>query len=533
LTEPEHLSFSAAFPYPSRRIPVFAENVVATSQPLASQAGIEMLRSGGNAVDAALAAAIALTVVEPTGNGIGSDAFALIWDGRRLHGLNGSGKSPAGWSQRHFRNYREMPLTGWDSVTVPGAVDAWRELSRRFGKLEFAALFEPAIRYAAEGFAVTPTVASLWSEARKIYRHLPEFAKAFLPGGKSPVAGDRFACPGQADTLKQIAETKGRAFYQGEIAGKIAACAAEGGGLLTVEDLAAHRSEWVDPIHIPYRGIDLHELPPNGQGLAALIALGLMRHHDIGSCPPDSVDSVHLQVEAMKIAFAEAWRKVSDPATMRVDPLALLDDGFLQKRAAEIRMDRAGRPAATAPRESGTVYLTAADQHGMMVSYIQSNYMGFGSGIVVPGTGISLQNRGAGFSLEKGHPNRVAGAKRPYHTIIPAIVTRRGQPVLSFGVMGGIMQPQGHVQVAVRIFDHGFNPQAASDAPRWCLTEDFQLAMEPGFDPHVADGLRDRGHRIVVDPAPKTFGGAQLIARLKDGYCAASDHRKDGSAVGF
>ena len=526
-------SFSAKFPYPSRRTPVLAQNVVATSQPLATQAGVDMLRIGGNAVDAALAAAITLTVVEPTGNGIGSDAFALIWDGDKLHGLNGSGKSPAAWSVRHFQRYRELPLTGWDTVTVPGAVHAWYELSRRFGKLEFAALFEPAIRYAAEGFLVTPTIAALWSEAEQQYRHFDEFAKVFLPEGKSPAAGDRFACPDQAETLRLIAATKGQAFYEGTIADKIAACAAEGGGLLTVEDLAAHRSQWVDPIRITYRGTDVHELPPNGQGLAALIALGLLHHHDIGRFPPDSVESLHLQVEAMKIALAEAWRHISDPAAMQVEPVSLLQDAFLRQRASEIRMERAGRPTAGALGEKGTVYLTAADASGMMVSYIQSNYMGFGSGIVVPGTGISLQNRGVGFSLQPGHPNQVAGGKKPFHTIIPGFATRQGQPVLSFGVMGGNMQPQGHLQMVVRICDYGFNPQAASDAPRWCLTEDFQLAIEPGFDPGVAEALRARGHRMVVDPAPKIFGGAQLIAKLKDGYCAASDHRKDGQAAGF
>ena len=533
MTPSDHLPYGAQLPYPSRRTPVFADNVVATSQPLASQAGIEMLRSGGNAVDAALAAAIALTVVEPTGNGIGSDAFALVWDGKNLHGLNGSGKSPAAWSPGHFRRHRRMPLTGWDSVTVPGAVHAWQALATRFGKLEFARLFEPAVRYADKGFLVTPHIASLWAQARDQFGHLPAFTDAFLPKGNAPRAGDRFVCPGQAETLRQIAATGGRAFYQGDIAEKIAACAAEEGGLLTIEDLAAHRSEWVDPISTTYRQAVVHELPPNGQGLAALIALGILAHHDIDDCPTDSADSVHLQVEAMKIAFAESWRHIADPSAMVLDSDSLLDSAILKKRAAQIRMDRAARHAAAAPGEKGTVYLTAADQHGMMVSYIQSNYAGFGSGVVVPGTGISLQNRGAGFSLQEGHPNQVAGGKRPYHTIIPAFVTCKGRPVLSFGVMGGIMQPQGHVQMMVRLFDQGFNPQAASDAPRWCLTEDFQLALEPGFSVQVADELRKRGHRLVSDPATKIFGGAQLISRVKDGYCAASDHRKDGQAIGF
>jgi len=517
----------------SQRPPIFAKNVVATSQPLASQAGLEMLRCDGNAVDAALAAAITLTIVEPTGNGLGSDAFAIIWDGQKLHGLNGSGRSPAGWSPEYFANYQTMPELGWDTVTVPGAVDAWSELSRCFGKLPFTQLFKPAIHYAEEGFLVTPTIASLWAEAACRFKTYPEFAKVFLPKGKAPRAGEYFISPQQAQTLKKIAKTSGKTFYKGEIAKKIADHATSTGGKIKESDLAAHHSEWVEPISQEYHGIDMHEIPPNGQGLAVLIALGLLRRRNIQGYPPDSADSIHLQVEAMKIAFAEAHRYIADPAVMDIQPQMLLDDSFLTKRVKEIRMKKAMYPKASIPVEKGTVYLAAADDNGMMVSYIQSNYMGFGSGIVIPGTGIALQNRGNGFSLKTGHPNQVDGGKRPYHTIIPAFVTRNNQPVLSFGVMGGHMQPQGHVKMIIRIFDYGFNPQEASDAPRWCLTEELELALEPGLCDGVVADLAERGHKISPNPPVKLFGGAQLIAKIKDGYCAASDHRKDGQAVGF
>ena len=521
------------FPYPSQRTPVLADNVLATAQPLAAQAGLQMLQNGGNAVDAALAAAITLTVVEPTGNGIGSDAFAQIWDGRALHGLNGSGKSPANWSPDQFAGCTSVPELGWDTVTVPGAVDAWSTLSDRFGVLPFANLFEAAIRYAEKGFAVTPVIASLWSDAVLRYKGLAEFGSVFLPNGIAPAVGERFVCPQQAKTLAEIAANGGRAFYEGEIAEKIAAHAAATGGKLTLEDLAGHRSQWVQPISCDYQGITLHEIPPNGQGMVALIALGLLEHHNLKRYPMDSADSIHLQVEALKIAFAEALCHIADPSTMTLQPQDLLDESYLRKRSTEIRMGQAQFPQASLSVEKGTVYLAAADKNGMMVSYIQSNYLGFGSGIVVPGTGISLHNRGLGFCLTNGHPNCAAGGKRPFHTIIPGFVTRDGQPALSFGVMGAHMQPQGHVQMVVRIFDYGLNPQAASDAPRWCLTEDMQLALEDGFGEDIAADLAIRGHRIMKDPPTKLFGGAQLILKTEAGYCAASDHRKDGQAVGF
>jgi gamma-glutamyltranspeptidase/glutathione hydrolase len=532
------MTFSSAdalstYPFASRRFPVFARNVVATSQPLAAQAGLDMLRCGGNAVDAALATAICLTVVEPTGNGIGGDAFAIVWDGQQLHGLNGSGRSPGQWSPERFATQTTMPESGWDTVTVPGAVDAWATLSKRFGKLPFDRLFESAIRYAEQGFIISPSVAAIWSEAHDILGKYPEFVKTFLPGGRSPAAGEKFNCPQQAETLKEIAATHGESFYRGNLARRIADQAKTEGGALEFDDLATHASEWVKPLEQEYHGICLHEIPPNGQGLAALVALGILRQLDIQQYPMDSAESIHLQVEAMKISLTETWRIIADPIWMSVDPQDLLNGEFLTKCANKISMDRSLTPSVGYQTEGGTVYLCAADQTGMMVSFIQSNYFGFGSGIVIKDTGISLQNRGRGFTLSDKHPNQVSGHKRPYHTIIPGFVTSGGQALLSFGVMGALMQPQGHVQLIIRIIDYGLNPQAACDAPRWYVDENFQLALEPLLQKNVAEKLAKRGHRIVSDPPTSLFGGAQLIACLPEGYCGASDHRKDGQAIGY
>lgn len=527
------MSFSWEFPYPSQRMPVFAANVVATSQPLAAQAGLQMLAKGGNAVDAALATAIALAIVEPTSNGIGSDAFALIWDGTRLHGLNGSGRSPRTLSADRFAGMEAMPMFGWDAVTVPGAVESWVRLSERFGKLPFESLFSPAIEYARNGYQVSPITAARWHEAQPLYTDFPDFAKTFLPSGRAPHPGELFKCPDQADTLEKIAASKGNSFYSGELAERIVQCSSSAGGAMELEDLAGHQSDWVDPIFADYRGYRLYEIPPNGQGLAALIALGILRNHDISKYPVDSPDSIHLQIEAMKIGFAEAHRHIADPENMAVSIRQLLDRDFLISRSGEIRMDSAGTYASKIPNRGGTVYLAAADAEGMMVSMIQSNYCGFGSGVVIPGTGISMQNRGFGFVLEKDHPNCVAGGKRPYHTIIPGFVMQNGKPLMCLGVMGGHMQPQGHVQMMVRMFDYNQNPQTACDAPRWFITEEHDIALEPGLGSKISAELRSRGHRIVEDTPTHIFGGAQLIYRMQQGYCAASEPRKDGHAVGY
>ena len=532
------MGFSWDFPYPSQRMPVLARNVVAASQPLAAQAGLRMLLKGGNAVDAALATAITLVVVEPDSNALGSDAFAIVWDpggvvaadkdpnsqaiaplGRNhgtLYGFNGSGRSPKAWTPERYAGLKTMPLTGWDTVTVPGAVNAWVALSQRFGRLAFADLFAPAIQYAREGYPVSPRVAASWAGAPKTFGGFPDFMADYFPNGRAPRVGEVFRPPGLAESLEEIAATKGESLYRGRLAGCIADCAKAAGGAMTRDDLAAHAGDWVEPLSVDYHGLRLHEIPPNGQGLAALIALGILRHLDLPRYPADSPDSIHLQVEAMKIAFADVHRHVADPAAMTLDPRWLLREEYLARRARAVSLTRARSPKPVADALGGTVYLAAADASGMMVSYIQSNYCGFGSGVVVPGTGICMQNRGSGFSLVEGHPNRVAGGKRPFHTIIPGFITRDieaktpaiGRPVMAFGVMGGHMQPQGHVQMMVRIFDYGQNPQAASDAPRWHVTEDFRLGLEGGFDPSVADELRRRGH-VFVEPGHSPYYGGR------------------------
>ncbi|MBE0582973.1 MAG: gamma-glutamyltransferase family protein [Desulfofustis sp.] len=521
-------------PYRTPRQPLLARNVVATSQPLAAQAGLRMLQEGGNAVDAAVAAAITLTVVEPTGNGVGSDAFVQVWDGTQLHGINGSGRSPAAWSAEHFSRYDTMPLLGWDAVTVPGAVSVWAALSKRFGVLPFATLFRAGIDYARQGFPVAPITAHRWREMADTFREFPEFCRVFLPGGSPPSPGTLVRFPELAETLEELALTDGESFYRGALAERICRCANEQGGLLSNDDLAGHQPLWVSPLAIDYRGYTLHELPPNGQGVAALLALGLLERFDLAAEPVDSPGSIHLQAEAMKLAFADVFQHLADPRAMRIDGSILLDPAYLDERARLIDPRRASFPEPGLPAEPGTVYLAAADDRGMMVSLIQSNYFGFGSGIVVPGTGISLHNRGAGFTLETGHPNQVAGGKRPFHTIIPAFVTKAGRPVMAFGVMGAHMQAQGHVQMMTRTFDYRQHPQAASDAPRWQVNHDLSLSLEDGFPIAVAEQLARRGHRIISDVPTHVFGGAQLIRRMEDGwYLAGSDHRKDGQAVGF
>ena len=517
-------------PYPTRRQSLLARNVVATSQPLAAQAGLEMLHLGGGAADAALATAIALTVVEPTSNGIGSDAFAIVWDGKELHGLNASGRSPAGWTPERFAHLDQMPQRGWDAVTVPGAVSAWVELSAKFGRLPFEKLFEPAIRYAREGYPVTPITAAAWARAVGVLADQPGFAEAFCP---APGPGEVFRCEAMACTLDKIATTKGEAFYRGELAEQIIAFSDRGGGAMTREDLAEHRADWCGTINGDFASHEIHEIPPNGQGIAALIALGILEHFPaLASLDPDSADSIHLQVEAMKLAFADLHEHIADPGHMRLAPADLLRPEYLRERSRLIDPDQAGDFSFGIPPKAGTVYLTAADQEGMMVSFIQSNYMGFGSGVVVPGTGISLQNRGCGFRSKPGHVNSVGPRKRPFHTIIPSFAMRGGQPIMSFGVMGGPMQAQGHVQMAIRVLLHGQSPQAASDAPRWQVMDDGALAVEAAMPEAVVSDLRSRGHQVAAAP-DAAFGGAQLILRREGYFEAGSDHRKDGCAVGF
>jgi gamma-glutamyltranspeptidase / glutathione hydrolase len=524
----EYPMFDPSFPYRSQRAPVCASNIVATSQPLAVQAGLNCLRQGGNAVDAAIASAITLTIVEPTGNGIGSDAFALVWDGEQLIGINGSGRAPAAWTPEYFAGLNRMPQFGWGSVTVPGAVSVWVALSARFGQLPFERLFDAAIHYAEHGFQVGVRTAQIWAAAGDLYRDYPAFAEHFLP---APVTGQRVLRPAAAATLRAIATSGGEAFYRGEIAQAIEQAAIAGGGALRASDLALHRADWVEPIALTYRDTCLHEIPPNGQGLAAQIALGILRHFEPPPC--DSALAFHRQIEAMKIALRAAGDHIADPRAMRISVDALIDDGELAAMAATIGDQAMALPPRALPSSPDTVYLTTADANGMMVSFIQSNYYGFGSGIVIPDTGIAMQNRGFGFSLDRDHPNCVGPGKRPFHTIIPGFVTANGEARLSFGIMGGPMQAQGHVQLMTRIFDYGQNPQTASDAPRWMVDADFSVRLEAGFPEAIAADLSARGHRVQYDDDSRTFGGAQLILRTADGYVAGSDHRKDGMAAGF
>ncbi len=531
--------------YPSQRLPVFGRNVVSTSHPLASQAGMRMLNQGGNAVDAAIAAAAVITLTEPVSNGLGSDAFCLLWDGKTLHGLNASGRAPQAWTPDYFKRKHgadatSPPVRGWDSVTVPGAVAGWVSMSERFGKLPFAQLLEPAIDIAERGYAVPVVVQQKWAAAVPLLQDQPGYREAFMPRGRAPNVGELFRLPAAARTLRLIAQSKGAAYYGGEIAEAAARHAREHGGAISVEDFAAYEPDWVTPIGLEYAGHTLHEIPPNGQGISALMALGILRSFDIASMPVDGADSQHLQIEAMKLAFADVYRFVAEPASMDVSVEQMLDPAYLASRAKLIDPKRAQDFGAGNPVKGGTIYLSTADESGMMVSFIQSNYMGFGSGVVVPGYGLSLQNRGHAFSLDATSPNVVAPHKRPFHTIIPAFLTKPGasgpEAVMSFGVMGANMQPQGHLQTLVRMLNYAQQPQAACDAPRWRYNAGLEINVEALMNPATVQALAARGHRVeVINDSYQDFGAGQFIWRLGDpaveGYVAASDPRRDGQAV--
>jgi len=537
--------FDYSQPYASARLPVFARNVVATSHPLAAQAGLRMLAAGGNAVDAAIATAACMTIVEPCSNGLGSDAFCILWDGKALHGLNASGPAPAAWTRDYFiRKYGEAaaapPPRGVDSVSVPGAVASWAALSQRFGKLPFADLMAPAVEIAERGYAVPVVVQLKWMLASQVTDLVigPGFAAQFLPKGRPPEVGERFAMPNVARALKLIGATKGEAFYRGEIGAAIADWSRRHGGALTAADLASYQPEWVAPLAQDYRGHTLHEIPPNGQGIAAQMALGMLQHFDLAGLPIDGAACQHLQIEAMKLAFADVYRFVADARYMEGPPSMLLDAQYLATRAKLIDPKRAQVFGAGYGIKGGTIYLSAADESGMMVSFIQSNYMGFGSGVVEPGFGVSLQNRGHGFSLDPRSPNVVAPGKRPFQTIIPGFLSQGGQPQMSFGVMGGSMQPQGHVQTLVRMLDHGQNLQAACDAPRWRFNQGLEINVERHMPAGTLQALQGLGHQVVgLEDSYMDFGAGQFIWRLGDpavdGYVAASDPRRDGAAVGF
>ncbi len=529
--------------YPTTRQPTLARNLVATSQPDAAQAGLSILRRGGNAVDAAIATAAAMTLCEPTGNGLGSDAFCILWDGQQLHGLNAAGPAPQAWTGDYFKqkygpSISAPPLRGIDSVTVPGAVGAWVALQARFGCLSLSEVLAPAIDIAERGYLVPVVVQQKWAVAVQELGGQPGFAQAFMPHGRAPAVGELFRLPAAAQALRRIGETNGEAFYRGDIAQAIERFVATHGGALRASDMAAYSPEWVTPLTIDYRGYTLHEIGPSTQGIAALMALGMLEQFDVRALGADSAASYHLQIEAMKLAFADVYQHVAEASAMTVTTEQMLEPAYLQSRARLIDPQRAQDFGPGLQPAGGTIYLTTADENGMMVSFIQSNYLGFGSGCVEPEFGISLQNRGHGFSLNAGSPNEVAPGKRPFHTIIPAFLTKDGQPVMSFGVMGAHMQPQGHVQTLVRMVDFNQNPQTACDAPRWRANQGLSVHLEPTASPALADGLRALGHQLAERPdVYQDFGAGQFIWRLGDpataGYVAASDPRRDGLVAGY
>jgi gamma-glutamyltranspeptidase/glutathione hydrolase len=474
--------------------------------------------------------------VEPTGNGIGSDAFCIVWDGEELHGLNASGRSPASWAPERFAGYKKIPNRGWESVTIPGAVSAWIDLSTRFGRLSFERLFEPAISYAEGGFHVSPVIAELWRRGAAELRSQPGFSEAFMPGGRAPRAGELIHFPSHAYSLRLIAETRGEAFYRGELSQRIAAFAREHGAAITEVDLGEHTNDWCRTLRQGFRNAALHEIPPNGQGIAALMALGIVTAAGIEDALLDSAEALHLQIEATKLAFADVEAYAADLNHMQDVTVAhLLDAKYLAARSKSIDRGRAQIFGAGAPTTGGTVCLATGDANGMMVSYIQSNYTGFGSGVVVPGTGISLQNRGFGFSLANGHPNQVGSRKRPFHTIIPGFVMKADKPDMAFGLMGGPMQAQGHLQMMLRTQLWHQDPQTAADAPRWRYVTGLKVAVESAIPDSIVTKLVGLGHDIVRESpdAAFGFGGAQLVQRIDGGYAAGSDPRKDGCAAGF
>ena len=512
-----------------------ARGVVATSQPLAAQAGLQMLNRGGNAVDAALASAMALVVVEPTGNGLGSDNFALLWDGQQLRGLNASGRAPAAWTPNYFAGREAMPMFGADSITVPGAVGGWRALWERFGSLSWAELFEPAIALARRGYPVSPIIAGEWARSVKVFGGRADFAATFTIEGRAPRVGEIFRCEAMARTLETIAADGGESFYRGEIAARIAAHIQSEGGALRADDMARNAPEWVTPLAQEFAGYTLHELPPNGQGIVAQLLVGALEQTPFRELDADA--ALHLALECAKAAVADGLEFVAEPDAMTTSAADLLRPERLAARAAQINANTAApmRTFAGSPaRDLDTVLICAADQSGRMITLIQSNFRGFGSGLVVPDCGVSLGDRGSGFTLAPGHPNCVGPNKRPFHTIIPGFLTRQGAPVAALGVMGGPMQPQGHAQLLQRVLIENCNPQTAIDAPRWFVDDDGIVALERGWSAAIAEGLRARGHQVVSDAPAGLFGGAQMIWRLENGaYLGASDGRKDGAAVGM
>lgn len=526
--------------YPSRRSVVYgSRGMVCTASQLAAQAGLAMLRKGGNAVDAAIATAICLTVVEPVSNGIGADAFAIVWMKDKMYGLNSSGWAPQAATPEAIRKkgFEAMPKRGWMPVTVSGAPAAWISLSRRFGKLPFGELFEPAIDYARNGYPVSSFVANTWRREYKELLSLKDdkalagWFETFLKDGRTPRAGEMMKLPDHAKTLEKLRDSECESFYRGEIADAIDAFSRETGGLVRKEDYAEWSPLWVEPVSVNYRGYDVWELPPNGHGIVPLMALNILKGLDFKE--RDCAETLHRQFEAMKMAFADGDRYITDPKYMNVSVASLLSDRYGAARRAEIT-GRALMPHYGDPNCGGTVYLCTADGEGNMVSYIQSNYCGFGSGVVVPGYGIAIQNRGFNFNLNKEHVNCIAPHKRTYHTIIPGFLTKEGRAVGPFGVMGGFMQPQGHLQVITNVIDFHMNPQEALDAPRWQWTGGLHFDVEPGLSLQAVEQLRMMGHEIRILDDMSEFGRGEIIWRNEEGVLAgATEPRADGVAAAW
>lgn len=530
------------FQFPSRRSNIIARNgLVATSQPLAAMAGLDILQAGGNAIDAAIATVATLCVVEPCSTGIGGDAFALIWsaDEQKLYGLNASGPAPQALTADHLRalGHSQFPALGGLAVTVPGSLRGWQAALARFGTMGLDTLLQRPIAYARHGFPVSERIAGSWAKSTAKMSHHPDSRRVWLPNGRAPQPAALFRNPEFATTLQTIAEQGYDAFYLGEIGRQIADCVQADGGLLTQEDLAAYQAEWVEPISVPYGdGFEFHEIPPNGQGLTALLALNIARGFDLAAMTYGSADYYHTLIEVMKLAFADAHAYIADQRQVAVPLAGLLDERYSAARRALIQADQAIAPAAGNPSRHGdTVYLTVADGAGNMVSWIQSLYMGFGSGLTAGTTGVQLQNRGANFSLEPGHPNEAAPGKRPYHTIIPGFITQNGRAWSSFGVMGGFMQPQGHLQVGLNLVQFGMSPQAALDAPRFNWQAGLEVALETAVPAPIHAQLQQRGHMLTPESNPLNYGGGQVIVRDAETgvLIGGSEPRNDGTAVGW
>jgi gamma-glutamyltranspeptidase/glutathione hydrolase len=540
---------------PTRSEVIATHGMAATSHPLTSQIALDVLKRGGTAVDAAIAANAALGLMEPTGNGIGGDLFAIVWDARsrKLHGLNASGRSPRSLTLAKLREElrklgsKTIPPRGPLPVSVPGTVDGWFELHARFGKLPMKELLQPAIGYARDGFPVTEVIAEGWARNARLLKDYPNFAATFMPNGRAPAKGEIFRNPLLANTLSAIAEGGRDAFYKGEIAQRIEKYMRANGGYLTAADLAAHRSEWVEPVSTNYRGHDVWELPPNTQGVAALQMLNILEAYDLKRMGFGSAEYLHLFVEAKKLAFEDRARFYADSRFAKIPLQGLLSKDYAARRRALIKLDRAALEYPTDPKaleQGDTIYLTVADEAGNMVSLIQSNYRGMGSGMTPDGCGFIFQDRGEMFSLTEGHANVYAPGKRPFHTIIPAFITKDGKPWVSFGLMGGSMQPQGHVQMVVNLIDFGMNLQEAGDAPRVrhdgsseptdeVMRDGGQVVLEVGVSPETVKALQARGHKVTV-ANDGDFGGYQAIMRNAEGvYFGASESRKDGAAQGY